>query len=83
MSLCIRRTTRTISKVMCRTLVSVDYRGYLYDCDFNQMLGIPLVSAGKTRRHLTDSDDAPRGAPIPWPITTLRRGRLRAAGALL
>jgi hypothetical protein len=27
--------------------VSVDYRGYLYDCDFNQMLGIPLVVAGK------------------------------------
>src|SRR5436305_634600 len=25
--------------VMCRTLVSVDYRGFLYDCDFNQMLG--------------------------------------------
>jgi len=40
--------------VMCRTLVSVDYRGYLYDCDFNQMLGIPLVARGKTRRHLSD-----------------------------
>src|SRR4029077_8153026 len=40
--------------VMCRTLVSVDYRGYLYDCDFNQMLGIPLVAAGTRRRHLTD-----------------------------
>ena len=33
--------------VMCRTLVSVDWRGYLYDCDFNQMLGIPLSIAGK------------------------------------
>jgi len=40
--------------VMCRSLVSVDYRGYLYDCDFNQMLGIPLVVAGKARRHVTD-----------------------------
>jgi radical SAM/Cys-rich protein len=40
--------------VMCRTLVSVDFRGYLYDCDFNQMLGIPLVAAGKPRRHLAD-----------------------------
>ena len=28
--------------VMCRSLISVDYRGYLYDCDFNQMLGLPL-----------------------------------------
>jgi len=40
--------------VMCRSLVSVDYRGYLYDCDFNQMLGIPLAVAGKPRRHVSD-----------------------------
>jgi hypothetical protein len=32
---------------MCKTLVSVDYRGY--DCDFNQMLGIPLVAADPPR----------------------------------
>jgi radical SAM/Cys-rich protein len=43
-----------LDSVMCRTLVSVDWRGYLYDCDFNQMLGIPLVAAGKPRRHLSD-----------------------------
>ncbi len=43
-----------LDAVMCRTLVSVDYRGYLYDCDFNQMLGIPLVVAGRPRRHVTD-----------------------------
>ena len=40
--------------VMCRTLVSVDWQGWLYDCDFNQMLGIPLRAAGKPRRHLKD-----------------------------
>lgn len=28
-----------LPKVMCRTLISVDWQGYLYDCDFNQMLG--------------------------------------------
>jgi radical SAM/Cys-rich protein len=39
--------------VMCRGLVSVDWRGHLYDCDFNQMLGIPLVVAGRPR-HLAD-----------------------------
>jgi radical SAM/Cys-rich protein len=51
--------------VMCRTLVSVDYRGYLYDCDFNQMLGIPLVVTGKPRLHLTDLLAAELdGAPI-------------------
>jgi radical SAM/Cys-rich protein len=43
-----------LENVMCRTLLSVDYLGYVYDCDFNQMLGIPLVVAGKPRRHLTD-----------------------------
>jgi radical SAM/Cys-rich protein len=28
--------------VMCRTLLSVDWQGYVYDCDFNQMLDLPL-----------------------------------------
>jgi radical SAM/Cys-rich protein len=40
--------------VMCRELVSVDWRGYLYDCDFNQMLGLPLASAGGGPVHLGD-----------------------------
>ena len=31
-----------VANVMCRSLVSVDWQGYLYDCDFNQMLGLPL-----------------------------------------
>ena len=34
--------------------MSIDWRGYLYDCDFNQMLGLPLVVAGKPRPHLAD-----------------------------
>jgi radical SAM/Cys-rich protein len=40
--------------VMCRSLVSIDWRGYLYDCDFNQMLGLPLKVAGRSRPHLAD-----------------------------
>jgi radical SAM/Cys-rich protein len=40
--------------LMCRSLVSVDYRGFLYDCDFNQMLGIPIVTADRPRLHVTD-----------------------------
>jgi radical SAM/Cys-rich protein len=40
--------------VMCRSLVSVDWQGYLYDCDFNQMLGLPIVAAGRPRPHLRD-----------------------------
>ncbi|MGZ5066617.1 MAG: arsenosugar biosynthesis radical SAM (seleno)protein ArsS [Usitatibacter sp.] len=44
-----------LDSVMCRSLVSVDWRGYLYDCDFNQMLGLPLAVAGKPRAHLKDA----------------------------
>lgn len=39
----------TVESLMCRHLVSVDWRGYLYDCDFNQMLDIPMA-AGKRRQ---------------------------------
>ena len=39
---------------MCRTLVSVDWQGFVYDCDFNQMLGLPLVVEGRRRTHLSD-----------------------------
>ena len=43
-----------LDAVMCRSLVSVDWRGHLYDCDFNQMLGLPLAVAGRPRPHLAD-----------------------------
>lgn len=42
-----------LENVMCRTLLSLDWEGYLYDCDFNQMLGLSIRSAGK-RLHLRD-----------------------------
>ncbi|MFM7268710.1 MAG: arsenosugar biosynthesis radical SAM (seleno)protein ArsS [Cyanobium sp.] len=29
-----------LSRVMCRNLISVDWRGHLHDCDFNQQLGL-------------------------------------------
>jgi len=41
--------------VMCRSLVSVDWQGYLYDCDFNQMLGLPLRVAGRPRVHVSQA----------------------------
>jgi len=40
--------------VMCRSLVSVDWQGYLYDCDFNQMLGLNLQAGANARPHLRD-----------------------------
>lgn len=36
-----------LDTVMCRNLVSVDWKGNLYDCDFNQMLDLPLIISGK------------------------------------
>jgi radical SAM/Cys-rich protein len=43
-----------LDTVMCRNLVSVDWRGHVYDCDFNQMLGLPLAWRGKPRVHLRE-----------------------------
>ncbi|MEO7917168.1 MAG: arsenosugar biosynthesis radical SAM (seleno)protein ArsS [Dokdonella sp.] len=47
--------------VMCRSSISVDYNGYLYDCDFNQMLKMPL-GGRKEGTHLREllKDDVPR-----------------------
>jgi radical SAM/Cys-rich protein len=41
-----------LDHVMCRSTVSVDWQGYLYDCDFNQQLGLAIPS--------TFNDDATR-----------------------
>ncbi len=51
--------------VMCRTLISVDWRGYVYDCDFNQMLDLPMTRGNRSRVHLSELlDDAIDGNPI-------------------
>jgi MoaA/NifB/PqqE/SkfB family radical SAM enzyme len=51
--------------VMCRSLLSVDYRGYVYDCDFNQMLDLPMTRRRKERVHLSELlDDDIAGNPI-------------------
>lgn len=46
--------------IMCRTLISVDWQGLLYNCDFNQALGLPI--RGRDGRALTidDLDEAAR-----------------------
>ena len=43
-----------LDTVMCKSMVSVDWQGYLFDCDFNQMLALPMAVPGKTRPHVTD-----------------------------
>ncbi|GAB4348600.1 MAG: arsenosugar biosynthesis radical SAM protein ArsS [Immundisolibacter sp.] len=53
-----------LAHVMCRSLVSVDYQGFVYDCDFNQMLGLPLGGGGP--RHLSSLlTTPPVDAPQP------------------
>jgi radical SAM/Cys-rich protein len=47
-----------LDTVMCRNLISVDWRGYVYDCDFNQMLDLPLAQPDRARVHLSDLLDA-------------------------
>ena len=43
-----------LDTVMCRNLLSVAWNGEVYDCDFNQMLGIPLRLCGRPRVHVKD-----------------------------
>ncbi|HEC28965.1 MAG TPA: radical SAM/Cys-rich domain protein [Gammaproteobacteria bacterium] len=52
---------QNITSVMCRTLVSIDWQGYVYDCDFNQMLEIPLAdrSAGKVHISRLNAEQLP------------------------
>ncbi|MEX1033576.1 MAG: DUF3641 domain-containing protein, partial [Cellvibrionaceae bacterium] len=53
-------STDNMNAVMCRSLISVDWQGNIYDCDFNQMLDWPIAGAGqfiasdRARLHLSD-----------------------------
>ena len=60
-------SAENVETLMCRRLLSVDWQGYLYDCDFNQMLDLPinaenialksqpsLIGSDKKRPHLRD-----------------------------
>lgn len=49
-----------LTAVMCNNMISVDWQGNLYDCDFNQMLELPLqlstafIASDKANCHLSD-----------------------------
>lgn len=54
-----------LDQVMCRSLISVDWQGYVYDCDFNQQLGLLIAVAGTARCHISDlTARALQGQPI-------------------
>jgi radical SAM/Cys-rich protein len=58
----------TVDSVMCRTTLSVDWQGNLFDCDFNQMLGLPL--APQLPLKITDLDDETLAQIANRPIVT-------------
>lgn len=54
-----------LDNLMCRTTLSIDWQGYLYDCDFNQMLAMPLGASAGGRLHITELNPATlQNAPI-------------------
>ncbi len=53
-----------LGAVMCRSMVSIDWQGYVYDCDFNQMLGLPIGYSGR-KTHITElNEQSLQGSPI-------------------
>ncbi|MEP0202746.1 MAG: arsenosugar biosynthesis radical SAM (seleno)protein ArsS [Halioglobus sp.] len=63
---------QNLDTVMCKSMLSIDWQGYLFDCDFNQMLDLslagPSAAIGKpgSRRHLSQllQDRELTGTPI-------------------
>jgi len=54
-----------LQTIMCRTLISVNWQGYVYDCDFNQALGLPLRLGERSRVHLSElREEDLKGNPI-------------------
>ena len=47
-------STDNLKTVMCRNLLSIDWQGYVYDCDFNQMLDMPVAHNGSSRSHISE-----------------------------
>ena len=45
---------KNLDTVMCCDLISIDWQGHIYDCDFNQMLNLPIKLKGYKYPHLRD-----------------------------
>lgn len=44
---------QNLEQVMCKNTLSIDWQGYIYDCDFNQMLDLPLGSH-QSKLHISE-----------------------------
>ena len=66
----------TVEKVMCRDLLSVAWDGSVYDCDFNQMLDMPLGRNNGRKAHIRDfsaADFEDQTDPHRQPLLRLHR----------
>ncbi len=57
-----------LEQVMCKNTISIDWQGYVYDCDFNQMLHLP-IGADNKKIHI---NDLPQQSFNGQPIKTLQ-----------
>ncbi|MGB7298237.1 MAG: arsenosugar biosynthesis radical SAM (seleno)protein ArsS [Burkholderiaceae bacterium] len=54
-----------LDAVMCKDLISIDWKGFVFDCDFNQMLGLSLTNGDQIRTHISElTGRALHGNPI-------------------
>ncbi len=56
--------SHNLSTVMCRSLISVDWQGNIYDCDFNQQLNLPIKGTIKTINDLLTQNISLTGSSI-------------------
>jgi hypothetical protein len=57
---------QAVEGLMCRTLISVDWTGRIYDCDFNQMLDLPLLAEAPSLPNLS-----PNSQSLPQTLSNL------------
>lgn len=48
----------TVGGLMCRDTINVSWQGEVFDCDFNQMMNLPLGASGPARKFLWELDPA-------------------------
>lgn len=72
---------RAVSGVMCRNTLSVGHDGTLFDCDFNQMLHMPVVGPIRTLKDWLYATDAQRDAMRNRPVVVANHCYGCTAGA--
>jgi radical SAM/Cys-rich protein len=54
----------TVKEVMCTELVSVSWDGMIYDCDFNQMVGLPVGYRPTSLWDIESLDELPQSVAV-------------------